>query len=221
MSAGSGSKKGCLFWGALAVGILVLLGIVIGAGTLFLGRRVALSYTDTAPEAIQTPEVSDAKAARVKEKRNDLETAIKEGKQGEFRFDAEEINALVAGSPEVRDLQGRTAFRIDGDQLAVKASLPLKGVPGMEGRYLNGEFTVDLYCSNGAVELAIKDVDVKGKSVPDMLKSKLSSEFTRRINAAPKAKDALASLESIEIRGGKLIIRTRGKLGLPTQPEHE
>ncbi|OGV68772.1 MAG: hypothetical protein A3K19_24190 [Lentisphaerae bacterium RIFOXYB12_FULL_65_16] len=211
MSSGS-SKHGCLFYGCLTAVTLVLLGAVVGGFIVWKVRSVALGVTDTAPAAVPVASVDDLEARDIQQRTQDLITSLKENRAGEFRFSERDLNALVATVPDAQGIRGKAAFSIQGDRLVTQTSLPLDQVPGMQGRYLNGKFHLDVKCEGGVLEAYVRDIDVKGDPIPQSIKDRIGKiNFGQEIYKDPKAADALRSLESISIRDGKLVIRTGTK----------
>ena len=68
-----------------------------------------------------------------------FQQAAKRGEAVLIELTASDINTLIAGSD---DAVGKVWTSIENNVGRVQVSLPLKGVPLMEGRYLNGEISV-------------------------------------------------------------------------------
>jgi hypothetical protein len=78
----------------------------------------------------------------------------------------------------------------------------------MEGRYLNGDFTITASAQDGKIELAVTKVMVGDKPLPDFLLKKINEKDLGQLlmqNNSPW----LRQLDSLTISDGKVTFKTR------------
>ncbi len=92
-----------------------------------------------APLPVATPAAAMAQPNSVASDWKAFQQAAKRGEAVLIELTASDINTLIAGSD---DAVGKVWTSIENNVGRVQVSLPLKGVPLMEGRYLNGEISV-------------------------------------------------------------------------------
>ncbi len=210
-AAAETSQHGCLFWGCLGTGIIVVvLGVIVAAFLLYTRNRLR-DLTESTPRPVSGASVSAGSADRARREAEAMVAALDQNTAGEFSFTADDLNALVATAPEAREVRGMAVFAIDGDRLSAQASVPLDGVPGMAGRYLNdAHISLDLRCENGVLRLHAQDVTVKGEPLPTALMSQLRRvNLATALNRDPAAATALRRIEQVAVRDGRVIVRTR------------
>ena len=208
--------RGCWFYGCLTAGILgVAFLVIIGLAGLNVYRsytKMVNEYTSTAPMELPKVELpkEDAEAldARVEAFKKSLDT----GKDAEpLVLTADEINALIAKNPE---FQNRVHVEIPGDKIEGQISLPLTqlGLPGLNGRYLNGKARFNVMLSNRALFVTLDALEVNGKPVPDQaLASFRAQNLAAGYADDPDNAKTVEKLESIEVKDGKLIVKPRAR----------
>jgi hypothetical protein len=197
---------------------LLIVALVLGA--YFLKRtmnRWIADYTDTAPAPIQkveyAPEQMDALRARLQAFKNAMD---KSPQPAELVLSADDLNALVGVD---RTLGGKVFVQLDGDKLKGNISLPLENVGPLKlkGRYLNGTAAFKVILENGFLDVRLDAVEVKGKSLPDVLLKELKKEnLAKEAITKPEAAATITNLENFQIKDGRMILRSIGKGG-PTQ----
>src|SRR5262249_37692777 len=132
-------KHGCLFYGCITVIVLtVLIGIMIFLGVRKLYNTM-YEYTEDKPMAFPPLQMAVEDRKAVKKRLEDFIAAVKEGKETEpLVLDSDDCNALIQ-SGETNSLRDRIYVKIEGDEVKGQVSWPLEGIPGMKGRYANGE----------------------------------------------------------------------------------
>jgi hypothetical protein len=209
-------KRGCLFYGCLGLAVLSLLAVVL----VYLGYRFAVNkfdsvtkdFTDTAPAAIETVEVREAQLRSIQERVLRFTEALESSRSSELILTADDINALISSDPNFKDARQRLFVRIDGDKVRSQVSWPLQDIGPLKlrGRYLNGEATLNLAFTNGVLFVGIADVTVKEKSLPSQFLAPLKQQnFAKDAMNDPKTAENLAKFERIEVRDGKIILRSR------------
>jgi hypothetical protein len=214
-------QRGCFFYGCLtlaALGLLMIIGLVVGA--YFLKKTVNRwidEYTDNAPATMQkvdyTSEQMDALRTRLGAFTNAME---KGGAPAELVLSADDLNAFITAS---KDLNGKAFIQFDDDKVKGSISLPLPdmGPLKLKGRYLNGNATFKVILENGILDVTLDAVEVKGKALPDVLMKELKKEnLAKEMVKDPDATATIEKLETIQIKGGKLVLRSSGKTS-PTQ----
>ena len=205
-------KRGCFFWGCLITGICGLTVVVILGVLAVKVRNAVTSLTDSEAKPVPVAEVSAGVAGEVRARAEAMVKALEQKTAGDFRFTAQDLNALIATVPEARELRGKALFTMEGDCLSVQASLPLEKIPGMSGRYLNdAKLVLELSCTDGKLVVHAREITVKGKPLPPSLRTPLQRvNLAEQFYSDPKAAAVLKQLEALEVRDGQLGVRTRG-----------
>jgi hypothetical protein len=132
----------------------------------------------------------------------------KGNKDMELVLTADDLNALIS---QEKGLQGRLFVRID-DRIKGELSLPLDdiGPLKLKGRYLNGAVTFKVALIQGAPDVRLDDVTVKGKPLPPMLLAEFKKQnFARDLQNDPQTATNLAKFESVRITNGTVVLRNR------------
>ena len=207
---------GCFARGCLILLVFaIVLAIACFAGMYWgLHRHSALFYGSywlaktrsiaQAPTSVPEFNASDQQIQRVQERWQDFEQKTRAGQPAEIELSADDINAVIATSDDVR---GKVFVSIDGNQLRLEASLPIGGVLGKPGYYFNGDVIIEL---NGAQALdnpQINRITINGEQVPsDFLNWKYRSRQLREYLAEQRN---AYDVGTIEVREGKVILRSR------------
>jgi hypothetical protein len=207
---------GCFARGCLILLVFaIVLAIACFAGMYWgLQRHSALFYGSywlakthsiaQAPTPVPEFSTSDQQIQRVRELWQDFEQKTRAGQSAEIELSAEDINALIATSEDVR---GKVFASVEGNQLRFQASVPIGGFLGRPGYYFNGDVTIEL---NGAQSLEnpqFSRITVNGEQIPtDFLNWKYRSRHLREYLADQRN---AFEIGTIEIRDGKVILRSR------------
>jgi hypothetical protein len=207
---------GCFARGCLILLVFaIVLAIACFAGMYWgLHRHSALFYGSywlaktrsiaEAPTSVPEFNASDQQIQRVQERWQDFEQKTRAGQPAEIELSADDINALIATSDDVR---GKVFVSIDGNQLGLEVSLPIGAVLGKPGYYFNGDVIIEL---NGAQALdnpQINRITINGEQVPsDFLNWKYRSRQLREYLAEQRN---AYDVGTIEVREGKVILRSR------------
>ena len=203
--------RGCL----ILLVFLIVLAIACFAGVYWgLHRHSALFYGNywlaktrsiaKAPTPIPEFSASDQQIQLVRERWQDFEQKTRAGQPAEIELSADDINALIATSEGVR---GKVFVAIDGNQLRLQASLPIRGVLGRPGYYFNGDVVIELKGAQSLDNPQFSRISINGEQVPtDFLNWKYRSRQLREYLAEQRN---AYDIGTIEIRDGKLILRSR------------
>jgi hypothetical protein len=206
---------GCFFYGCItALVLFVLVLIAIGVAG-YLGYRAITGaineYTDTAPDKLPVVTRSEDEMKDLHKKLDEFKAAMDSGKSSEtLILTADDINALINEKEEYR---GVANFSIDGDKITGKISFPLSKMklPLVAGRYLNGTGTFRVSISNGSPVLNAESIEVKGKPVPEDFMKELRKKNLMEDVKEPDASNWFKKVESLEVKDGKIIIKSYAK----------
>jgi hypothetical protein len=206
---------GCFGRGCLILLVFVIvLAIACFAGMYWgLHRHSALFYGSywmaktrsiaEAPTSVPEFNASEQQIQVVQERWQDFEQKTRAGQAAEIELSADDVNALIASSEDVR---GKVFVSIDGDQLRSQMSVPIGKFFGGTGYYFNGDVIIKL---NGAQPLdgpRFSRITINSEQVPiDFLNWKYGSRQLREYLAE---QGNAYEIGTIEIRDGKTIIRS-------------
>lgn len=171
---------GCL----TAVALVVFLFVAFVAGGFWAVHHLRHEYSSTEPlpmpEVITSDEAAPPQDAapdsalqtsatpvpvRETEKRwKAFEKAADKSEPKRIEMNAGEINALLQTH---RNTRGKVFVWIEGSVGKVRVSIPLKNVPLMKGRYLNGEATVETAPDGDPNKVRISNIVLSNNSVAD------------------------------------------------------
>ena len=211
-------SHGCVFYGC----IIALIGAglcVLAVGALLVMARNYLNkqirdYTETAPVPIPVVTASPLEKKAVKDRWDAFRKAVEDGKQSELVLTADDLNMLIDENPTWK---GKVHFTLKGDEISAKVSVPLDElkIPFLDfkGRYLNGNAAVTAEVDeNGHLDVRLRDIEVKGKKMPDQLKASFADEnLAKSFNRDPGNQKMLRRLRSIKVKSSKIIVRSRAK----------
>jgi hypothetical protein len=203
--------RGCL----ILLVFLIVLGIACFAGVYWgLHRHSALFYGNywlaktgsiaEAPTPVPEFNASNQQIQLVQERWQEFEQKTRAGQPAEIELSADDINALIATSDNVR---GKVFASIDGDQLRLQASLPIGGVLGRPGYYFNGDVIIELKGAQSLDSPRLSRITINGEQVPtDFLNWKYRFRELREYLAE---QGNAYDVGTIEVREGKVILRSR------------
>jgi hypothetical protein len=207
---------GCFARGCLILLVFaIVLAIACFAGMYWgLHRHSALFYGSywlaktrsiaEAPAPVPAFSASDQQIQRVWERWQDFEQKTRAGQPAEIELSADDINALIATSEDVRQ---KVFASIDGNQLRLQASLPIRGVLGRPGYYFNGDVVIELKGAESLDRPQFSRITINGEQVPtDFLNWKYRSRQLRDYLAEQRN---AYDVGTIEIRDGKVILHSR------------
>ena len=202
--------RGCL----ILLVFLIVLAIACSAGMYWgLHRNSALFYGSywmaktgslaEAPTPVPEFNPSNQQIQLVQERWQDFEQKTRAGQSAEIELSADDINALIATSEDVR---GKVFASIDRDQLRLQVSVPIGKFFGRQGYYFNGDVIIELEGAQSLEGPRISRITVKGEQVPtDFLNWKYRSRQLREYLAE---QGNVYEIDSTEIREGKVVLRS-------------
>ena len=202
--------RGCL----ILLVFLIVLAIACLAGMYWgLHRHSALFYGSywlaktrslaEAPAPVPESNASDQQIQVAQERWQEFEQKSRAGQPAEIELSADDINALIATSEDVR---GKVFVSIDRDQLRLQLSVPIGRFLGRPDHYFNGDVIIQLEGAQSLDGPRIRRITVNGEQVPtDFLNWKYSSRQLREYLAE---QGNAYEIGAIEIRDGKVIARS-------------
>jgi hypothetical protein len=209
---------GCFARGCL---ILLVFGIVLGLACIagvYWGYRhhsaiVRGFYWATKTQVIadsrkEMPayEAPPAQIEAVKERWRNFESAFEQNEPAEIELTADDLNDLIASN---RHLRGNAFVSIEGNRLRARTSIPLQEFVRQRGYYLNADIEIEFAGRQSLDRPRLSAIVVNGRTVPsDLLDWKLDSRELREYLTEFREKN---NVGSIEIRDGKVILRSRAE----------
>ena len=207
---------GCFARGCLILLMFAIVLAIAGFAGLYWGlhRNSALFYGSywlaktrslaQAPTPLPEFNASDQQIQLVQERWEDFEQKTHAGQPAEIELSADDINALIATTENVR---GKVFVSIDGDQLRLQASVPIGGFLGRPGHYFNGDVVIELDGVQSPDSPKFSRLTVNGEQVPtDFLDWKYRSKQLREYVTEQRS---AYDIGTIEVRDGKVILRSR------------
>lgn len=219
--SGPAKKRGCLFYGCLSLSVVALLiAIFIAVGVYFAKRTVdALvnDYTAVTPEKIEELVYPEPKMSELQQRVSTFQQSVEKGggQPVELVLTADDLNAMIAAN---RDLKGKVFVRIEDDQVRGQISVPLPdlGPLKLKGRFLNGAAAFKVSLNNGQLDIRLDQVSVHDKPLPPLILGELKKvDLARETRNDPEAAKVIQRLDSLEIREGKVYIRSKPAPGEP------
>jgi hypothetical protein len=206
---------GCFGRGCLIFLVFVIVLAVAGFAGMYWGvhRHSALFYGSYwmaktgsfAEAATPVPEFSgsDEQIQLIQERWQEFEQKTRAGQSAEIELSADDINALIATSEDVR----RKIFvSIDQEQLRFQASVPIGQFFGRPGYYFNGDVVVELEGAQPLDGPRFRRITINGEQVPtDFLNWKYNS---RQLREHLAEQGNAYEIGTVEIRDGKVIVRS-------------
>ena len=198
-------KKGCFFWGCLTVIVLVIIVIVVGFIVFNKIKDTALQYTSETPIEITAVEYTKEEAEEVNKKVKSFVADVKEGKSAvEGVFSDRDLNIYMDSK---KDLKGKAKLNFDDNKIKGSLSVPITGVPIIDGRYLAGDVEFKVTCDDGNLDIRMESWDVNGKKVPDdVLNTFKNQNLADHLYKNPKLAPLVRRIKNIKMKDNKLYI---------------
>jgi hypothetical protein len=216
--------RGCLFYGLLTLA-LVFAGMMAG---IYFGTRKAVryaidTYTTNAPTTIPMLNLpATRQRALATELVKQFEAAANSREPEELVVGEEELNVMIAQSPDLRAFNRNIYLQPQGEELKAFISMPLDQFPqwrdfalkmggtNYSGRYLNGIAYLNLGVTNGALTAKPRRVEVGGAPLPDQfLKQFPWDAVTQPVNDNAEFRSALQQVESVFVQDGKVHVKLK------------
>lgn len=204
-------RRGCLFWGGIAAGILLLLALLVAFATYHYVHHLVDEYTDTKPLEMPGIQMSHEELTNLQQRVDGFDKAIKEDKPVQpLILTADEINALIFNATRSNTSSPvRLYFNFTNDQVHAQLSVPTDGIglKMLKGRYFNGSGDFGMSLHDGKLTLKVKSLSVKNKPLPEQLMQSLRAEnFADTWTNDTEFESALKKLQEIKIENDKLVV---------------
>lgn len=202
-------KRGCLFWGCLGTSAIF---------TLAIGCLALLIYLYTGREPIPIPQYQGTKiqAERVKERIRLFEDALDKNLAAEVSFTGDELNTIINEYPEFGRYKKNIHLFIEEDFIKGKVNF----TPDMfysltpwinKGLWLNGVGTFDVSIEKGEFHVHMERLELEKRPLPEFFMIQIREEnLAAQMPIGPKRKRRLSKIQNIEVKNGKVYIRSRG-----------
>ena len=223
--------RGCLFYACITI-IVVIIALFIGT---YLGTRQALkmviaNYTDSAPMEVPSLNLPEAeRTQRLAAVERNVESALQSG--GTITLDAVDLNLLLGRSPDLRSFAEQIHLTIETNQIKAQVSLPLDQFAEwqkvatrfrseqLRGRYLNAILSLEPTFQNGNLQLDLRDIQVKGNSLPETFTGKVQLEkLTEQANRDPELRTVLNRISGIAVTNKQVQIDLQPGIRPAPQP---
>ena len=207
---------GCFTRGCLTLLIFVIVLAIAGFAGLYWGlhRHPECFYGNywlaktrsraEAPTSVPEFSASDQQIQLVQERWQDFEQKALAGQPAEIDLNADDINALIATSEDVR---GKVFVSIDRNLLHLQVSVPIGEFLCRPGYYFNGDVVIELKGAQSLDNPRFSRITINGDEVPtDFLDWKYRSRQLREYLAD---QGNAYDIGTIEIRDGKVILHSR------------
>ena len=199
--------RGCMFYGCIVLIVLSVLGLLATGATVYTAyyyyNKLVQEYTATTPMTLPPLAITDEDRKSIDDRWKTFHEAADRGEAAELEITANDINALISENP---DLKGTVFVSIEGSEVGGKISFPLSktGLPGLSGRFFNGNATFTVTLEDGYLEAHLKSVEVNGKTPPADLMTQLSNEnLLKDAKFDDKTREKMRKIESLTVKDGK------------------
>ena len=184
---------GCLSIGCLIlVIVLVLLGAGFG-GMYWLVSEGGRAFVSEQQAPVRIAEATDEQYQAVLAKLGPFSQAVTDGHAANLELTPDDLNVLIARSPQFESLRGRVFLTAKGDQIVADMSTPL-GEDNNRHVYFSGRATLDAsYASSGFVVFL--------RSVEPLDHARADTRFARMLNH-PALLNAISQLMSAGLNDG-------------------
>jgi len=205
---------GCCGCGCLILFLLALLfGAVIG-GVSYVAYKKVNELTSSTPTVVQSFDGGDDVYHTATQKLTDFDQALQHHQAATLHLSADELNTLIARSPNFKANNIQAFVTISDDVMEVKTSIPLNifQLSLFKDRYFNGIIAsgLDFDSENKEIHLLLKRLRIGTQAVPENYLPTAQAEITPVLNQElrqnPEAKSILDQAKSIEIKNGELVI---------------
>jgi hypothetical protein len=224
MKLNQSRRGGCLTQLAVALLIVVVVGALIIGGTLFYAYRQGLKYTTkvTPPPPTFTEQEANAQyeslRPRIEQLFDEQAKAVKSGQAPDdtapptIRLTAADLNALAFKNLKDLPENAHVSFAIPGDRLVLNTSIPLKGIPLLNGRYFVGTIELTEPPAGYPLPLYLHSATAAGQPLPKALISRFQDPAeARSFLQSNGLGDELGFVRSIRIEPGELVVELNTK----------
>jgi hypothetical protein len=196
--------KGCL----ILLVFFILLGAAFIGGTYLAARYLRSEYFPTTQVQLPPPTATEDEQQAARSRWDAFEKAARTHRAARIELTADDLNALIASEPELRD---KANVSIESNVAHLRVSFPLGDVRWVRGHYLNAECTVQSAIGGNPADARVTSIVVNGRSVgEDVLRWQYGSWSVRRYISDWSDE---RNLEKFEIGDGKVILETKSSEG--------
>ena len=219
MTLNRSRRAGCLTQLAVALLIVVVVGALIIGGTLFYAYRQGIKYTTDVPPPPPTftEEEATAQYDSLKPRIDQLfdeQAQVAESGDGpgetpppSIRLTAADLNALAFKNLKDLPANSHVSFAISADRLILNTSIPLKGVPLLNGRYFVGTIELTEPPAGYPLPLYLQSATAAGEPLPGALISRFQDPAeARKFLQSNGLGDDLDFVRSIKIESGAIVV---------------
>ncbi|HKR53124.1 MAG TPA: hypothetical protein VJR93_02160 [Chthoniobacterales bacterium] len=215
------SGMGCFAKGCLTlVVVVVVFGIVLIGGGLFVVNRGINLFTATTPAQIQTRPATPTELQLAKAKLDSLRSAIRNRVETTIEFTADDINALLQNEPEFRDAHNHARVAIANSIVSLDVSAPLDSAKWsrLKGRWFNGNIQFGFSYVDDNFNFDVRSAEANGYQFPRALLTaefvqsfnrSLNDSFRRESARGDAASDLWRHIRMATVQNDKLIVTTR------------
>lgn len=198
--------KGCLI-------VLLILGIslcLVAIGGYFLYRK-AYDFTSASPLILPVEQVSSEQHQEIQQRIKTFAESLEKNQFDRLELTARDLNTLVTMTPGFEDLRGKVGVAIETNRVTVRASFPIKNIPGFSGRFVHAGVGLHLSLREGRLRFYPESMEIGGHSLvsSSIMKSfaeGFEKEFIDPINDYPGASKLFSKIQTLEILGDKLLL---------------
>lgn len=202
------NSRGCLFGCLAALVALLLMAACGGFGGYYLVSGQVQKYTSETPAEIPTVDFTVEQLSQLEDRLGTFQQALDDGQPAEdLVLSADEINAIIEKNDTLR---GKVYIRIEDEKVSGDVSIPVSGIPGGDGRFLNASVTFDVSLDNGVLIVTLVDAEVEGTQVPQPFLEAMGNEnLAKDFYKDPENAKLISRFESIRIEDDSIILELR------------
>jgi hypothetical protein len=214
---------GCLGCGCLILVLLAILVVGLLAGLGYMSYTKVVGLTSTTPSAVPAFAGSDDVYNTARQKLADFDHDVKNHQAATIHLTADEINTLIARTPEVSKNNIHAFVTFTNNEARVQANLPTDVLSqGMlKGRYFSfdASFVLDFDPQTKSLNLVPHALQFgtqtlispgsNNEATTRSLTPVLNQSVNNAIRQNPEGKAFLDQAKSIEIKDGELVIETQ------------
>lgn len=207
----------------LVVGAVMIFLVFFSTWALFRQADEIAKFTDEKPQPVEiTPtDTREADLTSLAERVENFRQSLDREEETHLELTADELNLAIAAFGTLSELRGTFHIRElrDDGRAVIDISLKLNGKPrrphdGESGivasdpRFLNGTLIARPELVQGQIVLRLDSIEIPGKVVPEPFRQNMSPyRVTDRYLEDPVIGPAMKKLTSVEVTGGKVILR--------------
>ena len=186
----------------------IILGLLLAILLLLLWLYFNQAVTDTNPMPLPAVALPEAELRQLQQRVDSFRAAVRAHRSvPPLALTSDEVNALLATDPDGEPLKDHFYVTLQGNEAKAQFSFPTAQIGLEKGRFLNGSGTFSVGLRNEILRLNGKNLIVKRHSLPKVIAQHFENKnLAEAINANPRARAAFKTLESIEVKDGKLVI---------------